>query len=368
MKMNIFYKKILLLICIISINQLVEAQNKYSKTIEKTLAMPANSEFQIENKYGNIEITGWDKSNIEIIANIQVFDKKDDQALDLLNRIQSEIKMIGDVIAVNSEIVDKNPSAMSSFFNRINPIVLDKSNVQINYTIHLPKNVKTDLNNRFGDVMVNNYFGYFTANVEHGNIIINNDIDEAKIEIKYGNLKVKSVAKANFEIKNGDIDLKFSKNLIINSSGSTIQINQVSQLNLTSNRDKIIIKNTENFSGDIKFTSIIIENLNQQINATLKVTNLTISKILNSNAIVALNQESSDITIGISGLNFDFKANLQEGALRIPKTFRNIDNKVIDKNQKIRDVKAVYGNPTSGKFTFKGYKGSISLQDASLKK
>ena len=367
MKMNTFYKKLLLFIFVISINQMAVAQNKFSKTIEKTLAMSVNNEFQIENKYGDIEITGWDKNSIEIIANIQVFDKKDDQALDLLNRIQSEIKIIGDVILVKSEIVDKNPNAMSSFFNRINPIVLDKSNVQINYTIHLPKNVKTDLNNRFGDVMVNNYFGYFTANVEHGNITLNNDINEAKIEVKYGNLKVKSVAKANFDIKNGDIDLKSSKNLIINSSGATIQIDQVSQLNLTSNRDKIHIKNIENVSGDYKFSTIAIDNLNQQINATLKVTNLIINKVSNSNAVVALEQESSDITIDVSGLNYDFKAYLREGTLRIPKTFKNINNKVIDKNQKIRDIKAVYGNPTSGKFTFKGYKGSISLKDASLK-
>ena len=137
---------------------------------------------------------------------------------------------------------------------------------------------------------------------------------------------------------------------------------------MTSNKDKVNIKNIENISGDFKFSTVTLENLTQEINATLKVTNLNITKISNSNAVVALIQESSDITIDVSGLNFDFKAYLQEGTLRIPKTFKNIDNKVIDKNQKIRDIKAVYGNPTSGKFNFKGYKGSISLQDASLKK
>ena len=365
--MNMFYKKLLLLCCIVAINQFAVAQNKYSKTIEKTLPMTTNGEFQINNKYGDIEITGWDKNSIEIIANIQVFDKKEEQALDLLNRIQSEIKIIGDIILVNSEIMDKNPNAMNSFFNRINPIVLDKSNVQINYIIHLPKNVKTNTNNRFGDVLINNCFANLTATVEHGNMTINNDINEAKIEIKYGNLKVKSVDKGNFDVKNADVYIPSSKNLTLISSGSTMQIDQVSQLNLTSNRDKINIKNIENASGDFKFSTINITNLSQQINATLKVTHFNVSKITNSNAVVVLNQESSDINIDVSGLNFDFKAYLREGTLRIPKTFKNIDNKVIDKNQKIRDIKAVYGNQTSGKFNFKGYKGSISLKDASLK-
>ena len=368
--MNIFYKKFFLLLVSVTLSQFGVAQEKLTKTIEKTIPMNANSAFHIENKYGNIELTGWDKNSVEIIMNVKVYDKnnKEDQAMNLLERIQSEIKIVGDIVTVTSQIVEKNPNAFTSFFSKANPIDLNKSNFQIDYAIHLPKNIATTATNKFGDLIVDDCYGSLTADIQHGNIWINNNLKEATISIKFGTLKTKALTTATLDLKNAELDLKSSENLTINSNGSTLKLAQVSAVNFTSNKDKISINSIENLSGDYKYSTVTINNLIKQVNATMKVTDFSIAKITNLNPLITIEQESSEITVAIDSLNFNFHAYLQEGVLRIPKTFQNIKNTVIDKNQKIREINATYGKKSTGNFSIKGYKGTIILKDTTVNK
>jgi hypothetical protein len=54
---------------------------------------------------------------------------------------------------------------------------------------------------------------------------------------------------------------------------------------------------------------------------------------------------------------------LEEGLLRLPKTFENIETQMIDKGKKIRDIKATYGNSKEGSISITGEKGAILLKD-----
>ncbi len=356
------YKKMVLL-TLVALSFSLHSQETLTKKIEKTLEMTNAGELYINNKYGNVTINGWDRNTIEIIIDIKVTSKKKDDAKSLLERIDSQIKAAGDYISVTSEFSAKSSSIFSRYFNKVNPFDFDKSNVEINYTINLPVNAEIDLSNKFGDVVLENWTGKLKANVQHGDLWINETITNANIDMKFGKLRTKSITYGTVSLKNGSADIKYSKDLLLKTSGSTIEIETVSNLELVSSKDEILIGNVEKIEGHLLFSNAQIDNVDNGISLIMKVAELRVSKINQPDAVVHIEQESSEIVLNISDLAFKFNATLEQGLLRLPKSLSNINTSVIDKGKRIREISATYGKLNLGVFTFTGKKGIITLKE-----
>ena len=362
MMMYTCYKKVVLL-ALIMLSLSMYSQETVTKKIEKVMEMTNAGELNLNNKYGNIMINGWEQNNIEITIDIKVTNKKKDNAKDLLERINAEIKTTGDYIGITSEFSDKNLSIFSRYFNKVNPFDFDKSNVEINYTINLPLNAEVNVTNKFGDVILENWTGKLKANVQHGDLWINEAITNASIDMKFGKLKTKSITYGSISLKNGSIDITDSKDLLLKTSGSTIEIDKVSNLEIVSSKDEITIEAAGKIQGELMFSNAQVDSIDSAINLTMKVAELRVSKINQPNAVVNIDQESSEINLNISGLAFKFNATLEQGLLRLPKTFSNINTTVLDKGKRIREITATYGKLNFGVFTFTGKKGIITLKE-----
>ncbi|WP_303317593.1 hypothetical protein Q4Q34_16890 [Flavivirga abyssicola] len=360
--MHILYKKTTV-IALFLLSFSMYSQEVLTKTIEDIYEMSNSGELHLENKYGNVLINGWEEHDISIKIDIRVTNKKRDDAENLLNRIVANIKEVDDFVSITSEISDKNSSLFSRYFNKVNPFEFDKSNVEINVTIYLPRHAEIDITNKFGDVIIDNWAGRLKANIEHGDLWINEGIPNARIAMKFGKLRSKAIDYGTINLKNGDIDIESSNKLLLKTSGTKIEIDTVKDLEIISSKDEIIIQEVEKIQGELNFSNAQIESVEEKITLDMKVAELRIAKINTPDAYVSINQESSDININISDLSFMFNATLEQGLLRLPKTFYNIENNMIDKSKRIREIKAAYGKNTSGIFSFNGKKGIIVLKE-----
>ena len=365
--MSISYKIIVLGLTLI-IGFSMQAQERVSKKIEKTYAMTNANTLNLDHKYGDININGWEKDSIAIVVNIEVTHKKREEADELLDRIQLSTKMVGELMDISAKLEDRSSNAFSRYFNKANPIDPDKSHINIDYTIYLPKSVTITLSNKFGDVILTDWKGKLSANIQHGDIWLTNDLTNATIDMKFGKLRSKSIEYGNLILKNAELDLKFSKNLIINSSGSTIDIEKVISLEIDSSKDKVKVLNVESIGGILNFTDVQLDTVKETIDLELKVTELKVLKVVVPQANIKIRQESSDINIDITGLAFKFKAYIEQGVIRIPRSFQNIQTDMVDKRRKLRQISATYGTNPLGKITFTGEKGNIVLRDNLLEK
>lgn len=360
--MNTYYKNILLLALFLASFSML-SQTILKDKIEKTFKMTNAGELFIDNKYGDVNINGWNKNSISIVIDIKVSNKKAENAKSLLERITPNIKTTNDYVNIVSEISEKNTSFFSRYFNKVNPFDFDKSDVDINYTIYLPINAEIDVTNKFGDVVLDNWTGKLKANVQHGDLWINESIANANIEMKYGKLRAKSITYGSLNIKNGGINAEEFQNLILTTSGSSIEIETIETLELQSSKDEIKIDNIAELDGDLNFTDMQVESVLSNINLTMKVSEFRVNKITEPDAHVTINQESSDINLNIENLSFKFMATLEQGVLRLPKTCKNVNTNMIDKGKRIREIKATYGTSKTGNFTFNGKKGIITLKE-----
>lgn len=361
MKANLFYKN--LVICFfVAFSFTAVGQNKATKEIKKSHRLSNNGTLLLENKYGNIFIYGWDKESIDITVSIEAQRKNLDDAKELLNRITSNITATENQIIVKSEIEKKGKSFFKKYLSKIDPFKNEKTNTSINYTIYLPKSAAVEINNKYGDLIISDWNGKLDAHVEHGDIRTIEQISNSNISIKYGKLKARILEESEIESKDASVTIENSKNLKINSDGSEINLDEIERLELHSNKDNIEINTLKNGFGDVKYSTIIINNLTKA-NLELYLAELRVLKFDTASPSLNINQEISDVYVNISNTSFDFSAQLEQGVLRIPKTMKNVNSKVVDKKNKIRNIIANYGDSEKGTLVFKGLKGVIILKE-----
>lgn len=357
------YKNLLLCIAVALMANLMIAQEKVSKTISETFELTNVGELQLDNKYGNITIHGWSKNNISVTVDITTAHKKRENAQDLLDRIEPKIKTMSDFVAISSEIAEKNKGFFAEYFNKANPFDFDRSNVQINYTIYLPANAVVDIKNKFGDVILEDWTGKLKIDVQHGDIWINKNLKNADITLKYGKLKAKNINFGSINLKNGSLSLGKSKDLRLTSSGSVMDFEEISSLEIYSSKDEITIDEVGAIYGELEFSNVELANVDDEIDLMMKIAEFKVLTVHSADAKIKIQQQSSEIVLNVHDFSFQFNATLEEGLLRLPKSFENVETKMLDKGKRIREIKATYGNSRQGSVSITGEKGVILLKE-----
>ncbi len=361
--MVIHYKKLLLFLMAIVLNFSLHAQNKISKKIEKTFPMTNSGKLYLENNYGDISVQGWNKESLVIKMEIEVTHKKSENAKNLIDRIGTSINENKDYIIFKTAIAEKSTGFFAKYWNKATPFDYDKSNLKINYKVFLPKNAELDITNKFGDIIVEDWTGKFKTDIQHGDLWLNGNLNFVDITMKYGKIKAETINYGNVRVKNGKFIVENSEDLRVNSSGSTLNLETINALELYSNKDEIKIDVVNKIKGSMKFTTIDINSLKKETNLDLKIADLVIKEIITTKPFIKLNQESSEININVENTSLKFNATLEEGLLRLPKSFNNVTSNVIDKGDRIRKINATYGKELLGSITIIGKKGLIQIKD-----
>lgn len=361
--MDTLCKKLQWVALALTLGQGVIAQETVSKKIEQTYKMTDAGELHLENKYGNINLFGWDKDETSVVISIIVNHRKKENAQDLLKRISPVIRESDNYVSVTYVITDKSSSFFGNLFEKANPFDYDRSNIQIDYTIYMPAKAELTIANTFGDVIIEDWVGKLKADVEHGNLWINENLNRVDIDMRYGKLRAKSINYGTISLKNGAFDMENAKNLKVTSSGTDIQIEKVTSFEFFSNKDEATIDEVGTLYGTLKFSTIEVNRLSKDVDLTLKVTDFRISKILDPKADIAIDQESSEISLNISDFSHRFEASLEEGLVRLPKSFENVDSKLLDIGEKLREIHATYGKEKQGKISITGRKGVVLLKE-----
>ncbi len=361
--MKQLHYKIAFFLAIMLLSSVAFGQDKLSKDIKKSFPLTNDGALYLENKYGNVFINGWDENSIKFEISVEVRGKNLDKAKDLLKRINPEFVSTSSQIVVKTEITEKNPSFFNKYIKKIGPLNSEKSNSDINYTIYLPREAAVEVYNKYGDIIVSDWNGTLIADVEHGDLRITSDLADSKLSIKYGKLRANTLNKTAINAKDATISFEKSETLKLESDGSTMSLDEVGELDINSNKDDIEISSIDNVHGTIKYSQVTLMDIMSKVNLNLNLAELRLKKFGTSAPIVNVHQKSSEVYVNISETNFNFSAELEQGVLRIPKTMRDINSKVLDEKNKIRQIRATYGEGNQGIFDLTGYKGIIIFKE-----
>jgi len=341
----------------------LSAQYDAQRITTKSYPMTNEGELTLENKYGDVIISGWEKDSIRIKIDIRVKKKSESDAKELLDRIDMKTTLFGRYVAVTTEIQDKGDSFLSRLFNELNPIDFDKSDVDINYEINIPNKAGIEVNNYFGDVILTDWTGKLKTDLRHGDLKITEPLADANLNISFGSINCRSIDKAFIELRNGKLKIQDSKDLKLNSNGSGIDLGRIGFLDLESGKDEIHLNEVTHIKGDVRYSTIFIDKVIKEIFLDLSLADVRISKVQNSDCLIYIKENNSEVDLNVSGLSLDLKADMVGGTLPLPASTANVDTQMIDEKNKVRKVTASYGSSGGGKFTLDGRKGYVILRE-----
>jgi DUF4097 and DUF4098 domain-containing protein YvlB len=196
----------------------VSAFAQVSQEFHRTVPLPANGQVSLENVNGNVEITGWDRNEVQIDA---VKKARDQQRL---NEASIEVETGSDYVKIRTQYphnqTNNNPAS-------------------VHYILHVPQNARLDSISLInGALTVQKVTGEVNAKLINGKTQISDLIGAANISSVNGSIEAHYASLNNVrEIKlksvNGSIDLGLPGSPNADVKASTVNGSMKSDFPLT---------------------------------------------------------------------------------------------------------------------------------------
>jgi hypothetical protein len=193
------------------------------KVVTKSFPVSENTTMKIDNLFGNITISEWDKNEIAITVNIKTTAKSQNAAKELLNNVVIEFKHDNNLVFAKTIRLSQKGKCNCTY--------------NIDYQISVPKNIHYDLTNKAGDIFMENAKGDVNISLISGDFTGNEFTGNSKINVSYGKLTLKKLSGENDELtcKNGrNLSITEAKNLKINANYSKLFIGSIKNLSIES--------------------------------------------------------------------------------------------------------------------------------------
>ncbi len=333
-------------------------KHKKNRIIKKEYKVNANAKVAIDNRYGNLNITTWDKNRVEIEVTITVKGDDFESVEDKLASIDVEFETSSSLIYAKTTFEKVQKSW--SFWKRNSNI-----NYLINYKIRMPKTNSVDLDNDYGRISLDELSGKADIKCDYGKIYVG----ELSAENNNINLDYCSSSNISF-MKSGNINVDYSKitiekseNLKVNADYSTLKFNKVGNLNFNADYGSIAIDEAINVSGNSDYVGMRFGTITKNLTIDADYGAISIKRLVKGFENVNIDGQYTGIKIGIdTDVVFDFEFDLQYGSFKGDSDKMEFYKKISKTSKKYYEGRFGKGNSNS-KINIKSQYGGISIKE-----
>lgn len=272
------------------------ADFKKEKWIKKSYSFKAGNTLDIQNKYGDVVISNWEKDSVKFEIHVISYGDKLDRVMDKLEEIEINFVHTGSYVSANTEWNAASPWSKS--LDEIRNSLNSSSRVEVNYRVYLPKKADLNLDNKFGDVFLPTINGNLQADIAHGSFRADEITKIRHLKVKYGDARIRKSNNASIDISFGDLEIEeLTEDLIINSTGADISIEKVNHLTFYSKKDEIRIESVEKMEGTATLSDIRVEGLENSIDINCKLGSLKLKDMEAGFERIHVDSYLTDITL-----------------------------------------------------------------------
>jgi len=235
------------------------------RNISKSYPASGNS-LSIDNQFGDVKITTWDKNEIKVDIHIEASSTNEDMAEKTFNKIDVTDKQEGKEIS----FVTKMGKGENINCNNCS------NTMDISYDIHMPSSNKLMIKNSFGDVIIPDYTGEISITSMYGSLTAGKFKSLGKLVVQFGRADMKNLSNTDVTFGYSTINIEsLSGNNKIKMefcSYSTINLNNdLASLTLINSYSKVHLQPVANFSASYDISTSYGDFVNKT-NADIKRT------------------------------------------------------------------------------------------------
>ncbi len=356
---------VVLTLILLSCTSAALAQYTDSKVIAKGFKTNKNSMVEITNRYGDINLETWEKDSITVEIKVNVTEKTMGKLHDKLRTINFNLTQSGQFIIINA-FVGGDKNIIINEFNRLKEnIGVGDSKTEIHMQIKMPANLNLRINNKYGNIYLNDFLGDVNIELSNGKLIAQHLKGFTNLKIGFGDAMIQSVDGANLEVNFGKLNLEKGHRVRISSKTSDITITEVNQLNLGSSRDSYRIRIVDEIDAVANWTDFNISELNKKGSFRMSYGLIAVEKVMPKMERLYIDSRSTKISLFTdfeNDLVFDIVSNKE---LRLPMETQIDSKEVLDNEDKTTRYRGRTGtntgNQTDPTLIIKSQSGDINM-------
>ena len=334
----------------IMISQL--AGQEYTRKITKAYRVNNSTTIDIYNKYGKVHIVTWDQDSVRFDIDLRIKANSDAKVNKLKNNIDFDFTGTEYYVIAKTRIGNNSNAIFSDLADLAGSLMQSDNKVNIDYLVMMPKHINLKIENKFGDVYIDDLDGNVNLTLSNGELKANDLKGNTVINLNSGDGVVNFIKDGNVSISYSNFHVKNTDKLTMDSRSSVINIDKADFLKLISRRDKYYLPEITDLYGESYFTDFTIHQLSDELNYSLKYGNLSIENITKGFSFIQVNSEYTDIDLVFDrGVAYDIDiTHHSDVILNYPRQISNLQTKVINEDDK---QNLTYGKIGSGATTSK---------------
>jgi hypothetical protein len=326
------YKPFILInLLLLSFGSLSAQSSSETRSFIKTVPVGKETSLEVNNKYGTIQVTSWKKDSAYIRAEVKAYGTSEDKISRMFDGITVNITSAGSIVRAQTNFNQGMNSLFESFKGMTSKIISYDSRVEIDYYINVPEYLNLKIENKYGDVYMEDCSGNFSISISNGSFKANSLGKESRISMSFCDATINSVISGKIDASFSEVSSNYIGNMTISSISSKYNIKNAGEVTFESRRDRFLIDNIEVMKGNSYFTDFIVKNLKKEISLTTRYGNIDAEFIDKGFEAINLNSGYSDISF-----NFD-PASSYSLDIRHINTFLVLPSKNVKTEQKTLD-------------------------------
>lgn len=213
-----------------------------TKSVNKTFSVNNDGELAIENRYGEITVTHWNRNEVAIKVEIESRAANDQTAQANLDRISIEMRQIGNKISAETQFAKSQQNHQNISY-------------QIRYFVQMPAQLKAELSQKYGNINLPAKDNHeMEIEVKYGNLKGGDFVGKLALEAKYSNATLGNLKDAVLDIAYaGDVEIGNAEKLMIEARYSGLKAQTVKKLQLESKYSNFKIEEVDDAEIEAKY-------------------------------------------------------------------------------------------------------------------
>ena len=341
------------------------AQNpSETRSYMKTFPVGRETSLEVTNKYGTIEITTWKKDSAYIRAEIKAYSPNQEKLTSMFEGITVNITGAGSLLKAETVFAQSFTRLFEGFKGMTSKIISYDSRIEIDYYINVPEYLDIKIDNRYGDVFMENCTGKLSATVSNGSFKAGNLEKVSELILSFCDATVNTISSGRIQASFSEITSEKIGNLSISSVSSKYNIANAGKVDFESRRDKYFIDNIESVAGTAYFTDYNLKSLTKEISLMTKYGSFNVDSVENGFDAINLNSGYSDIHLRFAGnASYNFEIRHMNSFLTLPS--RNVKSEVktlSDEKKEYITFGTVGASPGTSKVKIDASRGRIYIK------
>lgn len=322
---------------------------EYSTRVERSWAVSDGVTVDIYNKYGKVQVVNWDKDSVRVRIDLHIRAKDQARLQKLRQGVDFDFTPGQHYLVAHTRLGDKGDDVFKDLVDIAGNYLQPSTSVTIDYLVSVPPTANLRIENKFGNVYLDDPSGSVNLNLSYGNLTCNRLTARSEIRVTGGDADISYIRDGQVYLSYGNLRIHEAGNLFTETRSAGVNIDRCASLKVDSRRDRLFVNDVEILAGQAYFTQSRIGTLHTEMNYTSRYGSLSVSQIRKSFGTLNLMAELTTVSLSFEKpMSFNFELNHhQDLTFTYPKDQASLKTSVTNPSEKMFSTAGTFGSGRS---------------------